>query len=100
VPIDWHRVTFTEHMVEAAAVVAECHVVLDFGPTARIPYQVKVYESLKGGGGDRYFALGTSSEDPGGFRPLGEGATAEDALQACLNAAGIHHRRLVKQRGS
>jgi hypothetical protein len=98
VPLDWRRVTFTEHMVEAAAVVAECHVVVDFGPTERTPYEVKVYESLKDDGAERYFAVGTCREDPEGFRPLGGGATPEEALQACLNAAGIHHRRLVKQR--
>ena len=96
--LDWRRVTFTEHMVEAAAVVAECHVVLDFGPEARTPYEVKVYESLKADGGERYFAVGTSGDDPDAFRPLGDGATPEEALQACLNAAGVHHRRLVKQR--
>ena len=30
--VDWRRVTLTEHMKEAAAVVGECQVVLDFGP--------------------------------------------------------------------
>jgi len=97
VPIDWSRVVFTEHMTEAAALVAECQVVLDFAPGARVQYEIKVYESLKGGGDERYFATGTSPEDPQGFRPLGSGATAEAALQACLNAAGVHHRRRVKQ---
>ena len=44
--IDWRRVTFTEHMTEAAALVAECHVVLDFGSEHRVSYELKVYESL------------------------------------------------------
>jgi hypothetical protein len=99
VPIDWARISFTEHMTEAAALVAECQVVLDFTPAARVQYEVKVYEALKGGGDERYFAIGTSRDDPEGFRPIGGGATPEVALQACLNAAGVHHRRQVKQAG-
>ena len=98
-PLDWRRVTFTEHMSEAAALVAECHVVLDFGPEERAPYEIKVYESLKGGGPEPYFAIGVRPDDPDAFRPLGAGATPEDALQECLSNAGIHHRRRVKQRG-
>jgi hypothetical protein len=98
VPIDWTRVAFTEHMTEAAALVGECQVVLDFTPTERVQYEVKVYESLKGADGDdRYFAVGTRPDDPQGFRPVAGGTTPEAALQACLNAAGVHHRRRVKQ---
>jgi hypothetical protein len=93
--LDWSRIRFTEHMTEAAAVVAECHVVLDFGPPEQITYEVKVYSTLKGGAGDPFFAVGTSSGDPTGFRPVGSGASAEDALQACLLNAGV--RRRVKQ---
>jgi len=96
VSIDWRRVAFTEHMTEAAALVAECHVVLDFEGAERTQYELKVYESLKGGG-ERYFALGTNPADVDGFRPTGGGGTPEEALQACLNHAGIHHRRRVKQ---
>jgi hypothetical protein len=99
VAIEWSRVTFTEHVTEAAALVAECAVALDFGAVVRVQYEVKVYEALKGGGADRYFALGTNRADPEGFRPLGGGETPEAALQACLNAAGVHHRRHVKQAG-
>ena len=95
--MDWKRIRLTDHMTEAAVVVAECQVVLDFTAAERACYEIKVYESLKGGGDERYFATGTSLEDPQGFRPLGGGATAEAALQACLNAAGVHHRRRVKQ---
>ena len=82
-------------MTEAAAVVAECHVVLDFG-SERAAYEVKVYQPLKGGA-DGFFAVGTNREDAQGYRPVGEGTTPEDALQICLNAAGVYHRRRVKQ---
>jgi hypothetical protein len=95
--LDWGRVTFTEHMTEAAAVVAECHVVLDFG-SERATYQVKVYRPLKGAEA-RYFAVGTNRDDPAGFRPVGDGDTPEVALQLCLDNAGIYHRRRVKQAG-
>lgn len=95
--MDWRRVTFTEHMTEAAALIGECMVVLDFG-AERATYDVRVYEALKGGEG--FFALGTNRDDPQGYRPVGQAATAEEAAQACLNAAGVYHRRRVKQAGS
>ena len=95
---DWSRIRFTEHMTEAAAVVAGCQVVLDFGTGEHVTYEITVYDALKGGGDERYFAVGTSGPE-GAFRPVGSGATAEDALQSCLNNAGVYHRRLVKQAG-
>jgi len=97
VALDWSRITFTEHMTEAAAVVGECQVVIDFSPSERAAYEIKVYESLKGGGEERYFAVGVSRDDPQGFRPVGTAATPEAALQGCLNNAGVYHRRRVKQ---
>ena len=86
---DWSRITFTEHMTEAAAVVGECQVVIDFTPSERAAYEIKVYESLKGGGEERYFAVGVNPDDSQGFRPVSSGATPEDALQACLSSAGV-----------
>ena len=96
VALDWQRIVFTEHMIEAAAVVAECHVALDFEGDESVAYEVKVYRSLKGDG-DPYFAVGVNRDDAAGYRPIGTGGTAEDALNACLSNAGVHHRRLVKQ---
>ena len=97
--VDWSRVRFTEHMTEAAAVVGECHAVIDFGPAECAAYELKVYRVLKGGGDDPYFAVGTNREDPQGYHPTAGGATPEAALQACLEAAGVYHRRRVKQAG-
>ncbi len=97
--IDWSRVRLTEHMTEAAALVGECQVVLDFGPAERTAYEVKVWRSLAGGGDEPYFAVGTSRDEPHGFRPFGTAATPEAAVETCLANAGIHHRRQVKQRG-
>jgi len=97
VTVDWRRVTLTEHMTEAAAVVGECQVVLDFGPDERFAYTIKVYATLKGDAGEPYFALGRSDADPEGYRPFGSAATPEAAVDACLAAAGVHHRRHVKQ---
>lgn len=96
---DWTRIRFTEHMTEAAAVVAECHVVLDFGTGDRTTYAVKVFHDLRAGGAEPYFAVGVNEDDPAGFRPARSGATPEAALQACLDAAGVHQRRHVKQAG-
>ena len=95
--MDWSRVTFTEHVTEAAALVAECHVVFDFPPVERAAYEIKVFESLKGDAGGRFFAVGTNRDDPAAYRPVASAATAEEALEACLANAGIYHRRRVKQ---
>jgi hypothetical protein len=96
-PIDWKRVVFTEHMPEAGAVEAQCQVVLDFGPPERACYEITVLRSLKGEGAQPYFAYGRNLDATGGFRPVGEGATPEEALQECLAEAGLYHRRRVKQ---
>jgi hypothetical protein len=93
--MDWHRVVFTEHMTEAAAFEAACDVVFDFGPEERATYRIQVFRVLKGAGAP-YFAAGESRDGP--FRPFGEGDSPEAALQACLESAGIHHRRHARQR--
>jgi len=94
--MDWSRVVFTEHMIEAAALEATCHVVFDFGPHARATYEIGVFRVLKGAGAP-YFAAGHDREQPEGFRPFGEGDSPEEALQACLESAGVHHRRRERQ---
>jgi hypothetical protein len=94
--VDWTRVVFTDHMTEAAAVEATCHVVLDFGGDERATYEITVLRVLKGSGAP-WFATGTNRDHPTAFRPFGEGDTPEDALQACLTSAGIHHRRHERQ---
>lgn len=95
--MDWSRVAFTEHVTEAAALIGECHIVLDFPPIERAAYEIKIFESRKGDAGGRYFAVGSNREDPVGFRPVASAATPEEALEGCLASAGIYHRRRVKQ---
>lgn len=96
-PLDWSRVVFTEHMPEAAAVEAQCQVVLDFGPPERVCYEITVLRALKGDAAQPFFAYGRNLDAAGGFRPVGEGPTPEEALQECLAEAGLYHRRRVKQ---
>jgi hypothetical protein len=95
-PLDWNRITFTEHMAEAAAVEGQCQVVLDFDGLERVQYEITVLRALKGEGSHPFFAIGRSIGG-GEFRPFGEGQTPEEAVQECLAAAGVHHRRRVKQ---
>jgi hypothetical protein len=85
-------------MTEAAAVVAECHVVFDFSPQERGTYEIKVFRALKGEGAP-YFARGQALGDADAFHPFGDGDTPEAALQACLESAGVHHRRHERQGG-
>ena len=97
-PVDWSRVRFTQHMTEAAVVVGECHVALDFDGEEQAAYEVKVLRPLKGASDAAFFAIATNRAAPDGFRPVGEGATPEEAVEACLAAAGVHHRRRQRQR--
>jgi hypothetical protein len=55
-----------------------------------------VLRVLKGSGAP-YIAAGESRDRPD-VHPFGEGDTPESALQACLESAGIHHRRHERQR--
>jgi hypothetical protein len=96
--VDWSRVRFTEHMTEAAAVVGECHVVLDFDGIEHTTYEVRVLRPLKGASDAAFFAVGVNRAALDGYRPVGEGATPEEAVEACLAAAGVHHRRRLRQR--
>jgi hypothetical protein len=96
-PLDWDRITFTTHMAEAAAVVAECQVAFDFEGREQVCYDVKVFRTLKGASARPFFAVATNRSDPAAFRPIGEGDSAEEALDACLAETGIHHRRRVRQ---
>jgi len=97
--VDWSRVAFTEHMTEVAVVVGECQVVFDFGAGEQVVYGVRVFGALKGadGGAGGYFAVAIDAADGEAFRPVGEGATPEDAVQTCLENAGVHLRRRLRQ---
>jgi hypothetical protein len=100
--IDWSRVVFTEHMTEVAVEVGACQVVFDFGADARVVYDVRVLRAVKGsgtagGGHGGHFAVAVDASDPEAFRPVGEGTTPEDALQTCLENAGVHLRRQLRQ---
>jgi hypothetical protein len=94
--MDWHRVTFTTHMTEAAAVVGEGTVVLAFEPDPPVTYGVTVYRVLKGSG-EPYFATGRDTSGADAFRAFGEGASPEAAAEACLADAGVHLRRRQRQ---
>jgi hypothetical protein len=95
--IDWSRVVFTEHMTEVAVVVGACQVVFDFGSDERVVYEIRVQRAVKGSGAGGHFAVAVDAGDPEAFRPVGEGATPEEALQACLENAGVHLRRKLRQ---
>lgn len=91
--MDWRRVPFTEHMTEAARVISEAEVVIDFPPAARGWFRVTVFEDLRAtDDAERYFARATEKEDPS-IQSLGAAATPEDAATVCLREAGVSLRR-------
>jgi len=90
--MDWSRVPLTEHMVEAARVVSEAEVVIDFGAKARGWFRITVLEDLRGARDERYFARAVERDDPQ-IQALASAATAEDAATLCLREAGVSLRR-------
>jgi len=96
-PFDWSRIDFTEHMTEAAVVLAECHVVFSVGAVEHATYEFQVCESIGAAGDERYFAVGRNRDDPTEYRPVDSGGTPEEALQACILKAAVYHRRQAKQ---
>jgi hypothetical protein len=91
--MDWRRVPLTEHMTEAARVVSEAEVVIEFSPAARGWFRITVFEDLRATSDDeRYFARATDKDDPA-VQSLATGATPEDAATACLREAGVSLRR-------
>lgn len=91
--MDWRRVTLTSQMTEAARIVSEAEVVIDFGPDARGWFRVSVLEDLRGeDDAERYFARAIEKDDPA-VQALATGATPEDAASACLREAGVSLRR-------
>jgi len=91
--MDWTRVPLTEHMTEAARVVSEAEVVIDFGAAARGWFRVTVFEDLRAtDAAGRYFARAVEKDDAA-VQALATGATPEDAATACLREAGVSLRR-------
>ena len=88
--MDWRRVAFTEHMTEAAAVEATCHVVFDFGGGERATYEISVFQVLKGTGAP-YFATGTNRDQPDAFRPM----PAIEPMWTCCSK-GVDRRRMPR----
>jgi len=91
--MDWRRVPLTEHMTEAARVVSEAEVVIEFSEAARGWFRVTVFEDLRVSGEDeRYFARAVEKDDQS-IQSVGAGATPEDAATVCLREAGVSLRR-------
>jgi hypothetical protein len=91
--MDWRRVPLTEHMTEAARVVSQAEIVIEFSETARGWFQVTVFEDLRAtDDAGRYFARAVEKDDAT-VQALGSGATPEEAATICLREAGVSLRR-------
>lgn len=91
--MDWRKVPLTEHVTEAARVVSEAELVIDFGPRARGWFRMAVFEDLRAAAEEeRYFARAVDKDDPT-VQALATAATPEDAATACLREAGVSLRR-------
>ena len=91
--MDWRSVPLTEHMTEAARVVSQAEVVIEFAPAVRGWFLVTVFEDLRAGDDtERYFARAVEKDDAS-IRSLAAAATPEDAATLCLREAGVSLRR-------
>lgn len=91
--MDWRKVSLTSQMTEAACVLSEAEVVIEFAPAARGWFRVTVFEDLRAtDDAERYFARAMDKDDAA-IQALATGATPEDAATACLREAGVSLRR-------
>lgn len=90
--MDWREVPLTEHMSEAAQVVGEAEVVIEFSQVVRGWFRITVFEDLKSEDEERYFARAL---EKGGkaIEALATATTPEAAAAFCLREAGISLRR-------
>jgi hypothetical protein len=80
-------------MVEAAAIVGEAEIVIEFSERSRGWFRVSVFEDLRAeGAGPRFFARAIEKENPQ-IQALGTGDTPEEAAATCLRGAGVSLRR-------
>lgn len=91
--MNWTEVPLTEHVTEAAAVVGEAELVIEFTENARGWFRITVFEDLRAeGGSDRYFARAVEKAE-GGLEAAASAATPEAAASLCIRETGITLRR-------
>jgi hypothetical protein len=90
--MDWTRVPLVAQVAEAARVVSEAEIVLEFEGGVRGWFRITVFEDLKPGDGDRFFARAVEREDPL-LQAMSTAATPEEAATHCLREAGVTLRR-------
>jgi hypothetical protein len=91
--MNWHEVPLTEHVTEAAALVGEAEVVIEFTATARGWFRLSVFEDLRATDAQhRFFARAVEKEDAA-IQALAAGPTPEDAATLTLREAGVSLRR-------
>jgi hypothetical protein len=94
--MNWAEVPMTEHVNEAAAVVGEAELVIEFSEDARGWFRVAVFEDLRAESPDaRYFARATEKTDGSapGLEAIATGPTPEAAATFCIRETGITLRR-------
>ena len=62
--MDWRSIPLSEHVTEAARIVGEAEIVIDFGPEARGWFRVAVFEDLKATPDTAYFARAVDDWGP------------------------------------
>lgn len=90
--MDWSRVKLVGQVVEAARVVDEGEVVIDFGDDVRAWFRVTVFEDLRPEGEERFFARAVGREDAA-LTALATATSPEDAATLCIAEAGVTLRR-------
>ena len=91
--MDWRQVPLADAVAEAAAVVGEAEVVLQFTEAARGWFRITVFEDLRSSFTEaRFFARAVERDDPL-VQAMAAGDTPEEAAALCLREAGVSLRR-------
>lgn len=90
--MDWSRIPLVPQVTEAARVVGEAEFVLDFEGRAGGWVKITVFEDLKAGEGDRFFARASFRDRPE-LQAVATASSPEAAATLCVREAGISLRR-------
>ena len=91
--MNWSEVPMTEHVTEAAEVVGEAELVIEFTENARGWFRITVFEDLRAEGADNRFFARAVEKAESGLEALATGPSPEAAAALCIRETGITLRR-------
>jgi hypothetical protein len=91
--MDWRQIPLADAVVEAASIVGEAEVVLEFAPSARGWFRITVFEDLRASAPEARFFARAIEKDDALVQAQVTAGSPEEAATLCLREAGVSLRR-------